>query len=219
MSRGGARKGAGRKKSDIVKKVRGFRLTEQEWAFMKKSLNEFRKGNKNNIENVIDVEDAGGRAGVVKHPRQGGSFNNELGAGLLAHLENLYKQQYGWLLEYREYLKDENYNKYSLEELNLHQEIVHAQILTLVPHLQKLRFSAEVKLACSPLDVAIINPIDISGARKVSDILIKPWKGLEKASVMEYDKVNGRLAYTFKNLRLLQLEVKELEKQLHQYDW
>lgn len=219
MSKGGARKGAGRKKSGIVKKVRGFRLTDQEWAFMKKSLSEFRKGNKNNIENVINVEDAGERAGIVKHHRQGGIFNNELGAGLLAHLENLYKQQYGWLLEYREYLKDENYNKYSLDEIKLHQQIVNLQILTLVPHLQKLSFSAEVKLACSHLDVSIINPIDISETRKDSDILIKPWKGVEKAPVMDYDKVNGSLAYTFENLRLLQLEVKGLEKQLHQYDW
>ena len=218
MSRGGARKGAGRKKSDIVKKVRGFRLTEQEWAFMKKSLNEFRKGNKNNIENVIDVEDAGGRAGVVKHPRQGGSFNNELGAGLLAHLENLYKQQYGWLLEYREYLKNENYNKYSLDEIKLHQQIVNLQILTLVPHLQKLSFCYEVKKACSSIDAVVIQFANDSDIKHPNDIFVKPWKWAEN-DVVDYDKVNQHLANTFENIKLLQWQIKELERHLHKYDW
>ena len=218
MSRGGARKGAGRKKSGIVKKVRGFRLTEQEWAFMKKSLNEFRKGNKNNIENVIDVEDAGERAGVVKHPRQGGSFNNELGAGLLAHLENLYKQQYGWLFEYREYLKDENYNKYSLDEIKLHQQIVNLQILTLVPHLQKLSFCYEVKKACSSIDAVVIQFVNDSDIKHPNDIFVKPWNWAEN-DVVDYDKVNQRLANTFENIKLLQWQIKELERHLHKYDW
>ena len=218
MSRGGARKGAGRKKSGIVKKVRGFRLTEQEWAFMKKSLNEFRKGNKNNIENVIDVEDAGERAGVVKHPRQGGSFNNELGAGLLAHLENLYKQQYGWLLEYREYLKNENYNKYSLDEIKLHQQIVNLQILTLVPHLQKLSFCYEVKKACSSIDAVVIQFANDSDIKHPNDIFVKPWKWAEN-DVVDYDKVNQHLANTFENIKLLQWQIKELERHLHKYDW
>ena len=218
MSRGGARKGAGRKKSGIAKKVRGFRLTEQEWAFMKKSLNEFRKGNKNNIENVIDVEDAGERAGVVKHPRQGGSFNNELGAGLLAHLENLYKQQYGWLLEYREYLKNENYNKYSLDEIKLHQQIVNLQILTLVPHLQKLSFCYEVKKACSSIDAVVIQFANDSDIKHPNDIFVKPWKWAEN-DVVDYDKVNQHLANTFENIKLLQWQIKELERHLHKYDW
>lgn len=218
MSRGGARKGAGRKKSGIAKKVRGFRLTEQEWAFMKKSLNEFRKGNKNNIENVIDVEDAGERAGVVKHPRQGGSFNNELGAGLLAHLENLYKQQYGWLFEYREYLKDENYNKYSLDEIKLHQQIVNLQILTLVPHLQKLSFCYEVKKACSSIDAVVIQFVNDSDIKHPNDIFVKPWNWAEN-DVVDYDKVNQRLANTFENIKLLQWQIKELERHLHKYDW
>ena len=44
MGRGGARKGAGRKKSEIEKKLCTFRLTEDERAFMKDALNKYRNG-------------------------------------------------------------------------------------------------------------------------------------------------------------------------------
>ena len=38
MSWGGARTGAGRKKAEIPKKIRGMRLTDDEWAFLKDAL-------------------------------------------------------------------------------------------------------------------------------------------------------------------------------------
>ena len=44
MGWGGARDGAGRKKQEIKKKMRGFRLTDDEWAFMKDALAKYRKG-------------------------------------------------------------------------------------------------------------------------------------------------------------------------------
>ncbi len=44
MGRGGARKGAGRKKSAIEKKMCTFCLTEDERAFMKEALNKYRNG-------------------------------------------------------------------------------------------------------------------------------------------------------------------------------
>ena len=50
MAWGGTRAGAGRKKAEIPKKIRGFRLTDDEWEFMKGALNKYRKGE--NVEAV-----------------------------------------------------------------------------------------------------------------------------------------------------------------------
>ena len=44
MSWGGAREGAGRKKAEIPKKIRGMRVTDDEWAFLKNALDMYRSG-------------------------------------------------------------------------------------------------------------------------------------------------------------------------------
>ena len=159
MGRGGARKGAGRKKSEIEKKMCTFRLTEDERAFMKEALNKYRNGS-------ADEAPAKQPSNDSLQVRQSNSTNEDQGASLLAHLEDLFKQQYKWLLEYRDYMKDENYDKYTLDEISLHQEMVHLQKLTLLPHLQKLNFSERVKSACSLFDVAFIHPVALSGIKK-----------------------------------------------------
>lgn len=209
MSRGGARKGAGRKKSGITKKIRAFRLTEQEWLYMKDSLYKFRQGNKSNNEMTSEIDRK-----IKTNMLTKDSINKQT-TGLLAHLEALYKQQYGWLLEYRNYLRNESYDKYTLEEIKLHREIINLQILTLVPHLQKINFCYEAKMACSSMKGTFIH-------REYSlenDIFVKKWGQIENAEILEYDNVNRTLADTFESLKLLQWEVKEIESQLHHYDW
>ena len=134
----------------------------------------------------------------------------------LIYVEDLFKQQYRWLLEYRDYMKDENYDKYTLDEISLHQEMVHLQKLTLLPHLQKLKFSERVKSACSLYDVASIHPVVLSGIKQKNELYVYPWKEQE---TLDYNEVNKSLDKTFEALSLLELEVKALEKKFHQYDW
>ena len=209
MSWGGARKGAGRKKSEIEKKMCTFRLTEDEWAFMKEALNKYRNSS-------ADETPAKQPSNDSLQVRQSNYNNEDQGASLLAHLEDLFKQQYRWLLEYRDYMKDENYDKYTLDEISLHQEMVHLQKLTLLPHLQKLKFSERVKSACSLFDATIIHPVIISDIKKKDELFVYPWK---KQETLDYDEVNKSLDKTFEALSLLELEVKALEKKSHQYDW
>ena len=209
MSRGGARKGAGRKKSAIEKKMCTFRLTEDERAFMKEALNKYRNGS-------ADAAPANQPGNDNFQVRQSNLPPEDQGASLLAHLEDLFKQQYRWLLEYRDYMKDENYDKYTLDEISLHQEMVHLQKLTLLPHLQKLQFSERVKSACSLFDATIIHPVIISDIKKKDELFVYPWK---KQETLDYDEVNKSLDKTFEALSLLELEVKALEKKSHQYDW
>ena len=201
MSRGGARKGAGRKKSAIEKKMCTFRLTEDERAFMKEALNKYRNGS-------ADAAPANQPGNDNLQVRQSNLPPEDQGASLLAHLEDLFKQQYRWLLEYRDYMKDENYDKYTLDEISLHQEMVHLQKLTLLPHLQKLKFSERVKSACSLYDVASIHPVVLSGIKKKDELYIYPWK---KQETLDYNEVNKSLDKTFEALSLLELEVKALE--------
>ncbi|WP_028130622.1 hypothetical protein [Selenomonas sp. AE3005] len=202
MGRGGARVGAGRKKAEVEKKIRGFRLTDNEWAFIKKVLDKYRNSN-------VTEPPAKQPSNDSLQVRQSNSTNEEQGASLLAHLEYLYRQQYRWLLEYRDYMKDENYDKYTLDEISLHQEMVHLQKLTLLPHLQKLKFSERVKSACSLFDVASIHPVALSCIKQKNELYVYPWKEQE---TLDYNEVNKSLDKTFEALSLLELEVKALEK-------
>ena len=104
MGRGGARDGAGRKKAVIPKKIRGMRLTDDEWAFVKEAVKKFREGDKDLVETAPVRELPQETVPTVVY--QGFS-----GAGLLAHLEELYQQEYSWLLEYAKYLKSGYYDK------------------------------------------------------------------------------------------------------------
>ena len=113
-------------------------------------------------------------------------------------------------------MKDENYDKYTLDEISLHQEMVHLQKLTLLPHLQKLKFSERVKSACSLFDATIIHPVIISDIKKKDELFVYPW---QKQETLDYDEVNKSLDKTFEALSLLELEVKAFEKTSHQYDW
>ena len=86
MSRGGARKGAGRKKSAIEKKMCTFRLTEDERAFMKEALNKYRNSS-------ADETPAKQPSNDSLQVRRSNYNNEDQGASLLAHLEDLFKQQ------------------------------------------------------------------------------------------------------------------------------
>ncbi len=85
MARGGARKGAGRKKSAIEKKMCTFRLTEDERAFMKEALNKYRNGS-------ADEEPAKQPSNDSLPVQQSNSTNEDQDASLLAHLEDLFKR-------------------------------------------------------------------------------------------------------------------------------
>ena len=82
MGRGGARKGAGRKKSEIEKKMCTFRLTEDERAFMKEALNKYRNSN-------ADETPAKQPSNDNLQVRQSNLPPEDQGASLLAHLDGL----------------------------------------------------------------------------------------------------------------------------------
>ena len=207
MGWGGTRAGAGRKKAEIPKKIRGFRLTDDEWEFMKGALNKYRKG-----ENVEAV--ASPTPSIPEQPREEFAivYQGYSGAGLLAHLEELFIQEYGWLLEYEKCLKSDNYDKYTPDEIQLQCELIRLQIVTLVPHLNRFTFDYDVMRECSlkgKAHISVARGLDVS-----KDIEIKAW---QEADGLDYQEENLRLARTYRDLRKQRDKVRELEK--HVNDW
>lgn len=205
MGRGGAREGAGRKKSIIQKKIRGIRLTDDEWAFVKEAVKRFRNGENDVVEAATADELPQEAASMVVY--QGFS-----GAGLLAHLEELYQQEYGWLLEYAKYLKSDYYYKYTPDEIRVQRELIRLQIVALAPHLQNVDFSYDVKRDCSPRSVACISVTKIHDVD--NDIKVKAWQepvGLD----LQEEKI--RLMRTYRELEEMREKIKDLER--HVNDW
>lgn len=205
MGRGGAREGAGRKKSIIQKKIRGIRLTDDEWAFVKEAVKRFRNGENDVVEAALADELPQEAASMVVY--QGFS-----GVGLLAHLEELYQQEYGWLLEYAKYLKSDYYDKYTLDEIRVQRELIRLQIVALAPHLQNVDFSYDVKRDCSPRCVACISVTKIHDVD--NDIKVKAWQepvGLD----LQEEKI--RLMRTYRELEEMREKIKDLER--HVNDW
>lgn len=205
MGRGGAREGAGRKKAVIPKKIRGMRLTDDEWAFVKEAVKKFREGDKDLVEVAPAHEMPQETAPTVIY--QGFS-----GAGLLAHLEELYQQEYGWLLEYAKYLKSDYYDKYTPDEIRLQRELIRLQIVALAPHLQNVNFSYDVKRDCSPRGVACISASKINDVDK--DIKVKAW---QEPDGLDLQEESLRLLKTYRELEEMREKVKELER--HVNDW
>ena len=208
MGRGGARKGAGRKKSAIEKKMCTFRLTEDERAFMKDALAKYRKGEQMQLK--------ASPAPIVAEPPQHEAptivYQGYSGAGLLAHLEELYSQEYGWLQEYKKYLKSDYYDKHTLDEINLQRELIRLQIVALLPHLNHFHFDYDVQLACSPKGKAYISASKIPDIAK--DIEIKAWK---EPDGLDYQEENLRLAKMYRELKTEREKVREMERK--QNDW
>ena len=208
MGRGGARKGAGRKKSAIEKKMCTFRLTEDERAFMKDALAKYRKGEQMQLK--------ASPAPIVAEPPQHEAptivYQGYSGAGLLAHLEELYSQEYGWLQEYKKYLKSDYYDKHTLDEINLQRELIRLQIVALLPHLNHFHFDYDVQLACSPKGKAYISASKIPDIAK--DIEIKAW---QEPDGLDYQEENLRLAKMYRELKTEREKVRELERK--QNDW
>lgn len=208
MGWGGARNGAGRKKNEVNKKMRGFRLTDDEWAFMKEVLAKYRKGEA--------MEPKAASASSASEPPQQEAntivYQGYSGAGLLAHLEELYNQEYGWLQEYKKYLKSDRYEKHTLEEINLQRELIRLQIVALLPHLNHFKFDYDVQMACSPKGKAHISASKIPDIDK--DIEIKAW---QEPDGLDYHEENLRLAQMYRELRNEREKVRELERK--QNDW
>ena len=208
MGWGGARNGAGRKKQEINKKMRGFRLTDDEWAFMKEALAKYRKGEAMEPKNAPAPS-------VSEPPQQEATtivYQGYSGAGLLAHLEELYSQEYDWLQEYKKYLKSDYYDKHTLEEIQLQRELIHLQIVALLPHLNHFHFDYDVQLACSPKGEAYISASKVPDIDK--DIEIKAW---QEPDGLDYHEENLRLAKMYRELKTEQEKVRELERK--QNDW
>lgn len=208
MSRGGARKGAGRKKSAIEKKMCTFRLTEDERAFMKDALAKYRKGEAMQSKPAP----APNVSELPRHEATTIVYQGYSGAGLLAHLEDLYSQEYGWLQEYKKYLKSDYYDKHTLDEINLQRELIRLQIVALLPHLNHFHFDYDVKLACSPKGKAYISASKIPDIDK--DIEIKAW---QEPDGLDYQEENLRLAKMYRELNTEREKVRELERK--QNDW
>ena len=205
MSWGGARTGAGRKKAEIPKKIRGMRLTDDEWAFLKDALKKYRSGEIEASE-IPSVQ-------VSSHQEAPSiSYQGISGASLLAHLEELYQQEYGWLLEYEKYLKSDYYEKYTPDEIKLQRELIRLQIEALLPHLQKVDFSYDVKLSCSPKGIAYITASNFQDIG--TDIKIKAW---QEPDNIDFQETNLQLLKTYRELMKERERVKELER--HVNDW
>ena len=205
MGRGGAREGAGRKKAVIPKKIRGMRLTDDEWSFVKEAVKKFRNGENDVVEGATADDLPQEAASMVV-------YEGFSGAGLLAHLEELYQQEYGWLLEYAKYLKSDYYDKYTPDEIRLQRELIRLQIVALAPHLQNVNFSYDVKRDCSPRGVACISATKLHDVDK--DIKVKAWQEPDGLDLQE-EKL--RIMRTFRELEDMRTKIKELER--HQYDW
>ena len=208
MGWGGAREGAGRPKVDIPKKYRGIRLTDDEWAFVKEAVKKYRNGE------TVEAE-APKASSTPKQTQQmvhAIVYQGYSGAGLLAHLEELYQQEYDWLQEYKKYLKSDHYDKHSLEEINLRRELIRLQIVALIPHLNHFNFDYNVKLACSQKGKAHISASQIPDIDK--DIEINAWM---EPDGLDYDEENLKLARIYRDLKKEWESVRELER--HQNDW
>lgn len=208
MGWGGARNGAGRKKKEVNKKMRGFRLTDEEWAFMKDTLAKYRKGE--TMEQKVFP--APNLSEYPKHESSAIVYQGYSGAGLLAHLEELYSQEYGWLQEYKKYLKSDYYDKHTLEEINLQRELIRLQIVALLPHLNHFKFDYAVQMACSPKGKAYISASKIPDIDK--DIEIKAW---QEPDGLDYHEENLKLARMHQALEDERKTVRELER--HANDW
>ena len=208
MGWGGAREGAGRPKAEIQKKYRGIRLTDDEWTFVKDALKKYRSGE------TVEAK-AAPAPSVPEKPRQEAPtivYQGYSGAGLLAHLEELYQQEYDWLLEYEKYLKSDYYDKHSLEEINLQRELIRLQIVALLPHLNRFHFDYDVQRACSPKGKACISASKIPDIDK--DIIIKVW---QEPDELDYHEENVKLAKIYRALQQELEKAKELER--HVNDW
>lgn len=98
-----------------------FRLTEDERAFMKEALAKYRKGEQMQLKaSLAPIE-----AESPQHKAPTIVYQGYSGAGLLAHLEELYSQEYGWLQEYKKCLKSDYYDKHTLDEINLQRDALH----------------------------------------------------------------------------------------------
>lgn len=134
------------------------------------------------------------------------------GVGLMAHLEEFYQQEYGWLLEYAKYLKNYYYDKYTPDEIRLQRELIRLQIVALAPHLQYVNFSYDVKGDCSPRGVASISASKIHDVDK--DIKVKAW---QEPDGLDLQEESLRLLKTYRELEEMRAKIKELER--HQNDW
>lgn len=209
MSWGGAREGAGRKKAEVPKKIRGMRVTDDEWVFLKDALDKYRSG-----------ETAAPVSAPIEAPSQVQSDTEDtykaLVKGLLAHLENLYYQDEQWLLEYKQYLQDESYDKHSEDEIEYQRELIHSQIVTLSTHLTKLPIRDDIKISLSVISVGIIHASNREFGKKIMDFYVKAWKEPED---LEYQSIYNKLLKTYEARCSLQQEIQILEKNLHRYDW
>lgn len=208
MGWGGTRVGAGRKKAEIPKKIRGFRLTDAEWEFMKEALSKYRNGE-------IEEATASPVATVPELPREESAtivYEGYSGAGLLAHLEELYQQEYDWLQEYKKYLKSDYYDKHSPEEIKLQRELISLQIVALIPHLNHFNFDYDVKRACSPKRKVCISASQIPDIEK--NIEITAWP---EPDGLDYHEENLRLARIYRDVQKERETVRELERK--QNDW
>ncbi len=187
---GGVREGAGRKKSSgAQKKMRGFRLTDAEWEYMKSALKKHRKGDDEVVRVSIDS-----KADKIKPTEFSG-----LGAGLLAHLEVLYKEDLKWLKEYESYLTKENYEKYPIEKIKLHRKLISIQVTALIPHLLELNFDYEVKRTLAP---------DYS--TNFAGVEIVSWKIPSK---INYDETNKKLISLLHERDKLSRKILKLKKE------
>ncbi len=179
MPRGGARAGAGRKKSSgDPKTMRGFRITDAEWEYLKSALEKHRDGSDVAAESHVP---------------------SKLESGILAHLEALYEEDLKWLTEYENYLTQDGYEKYAVEEIRLHRKIVRIQIVALIPHIKELGFSYDVKRALSS-DCSV----------SLANIEVFPWN---IPTSIDYQKSNRNLLNVFQKCDNLVRKIIKLERE------
>lgn len=209
MAWGGARAGAGRPKSEIPKKYRGIRLTDDEWAFVKEAVKKYRNGEKDVANDAVVTE-----IPVMSQQKSSSLiYQEESGASLLAHLESLYQQRYYWMKEYEAYLQDESYDKYKVEEIKIQGELLGLQIVTLIPHLNRLVFNDKVKMSWAHNDVAAA--ISTSKIPEIGkDIVIEAWN---EPRDLDYSKTNLRLRQIYDKLGALHEKVRRLKVKLDNY--
>ena len=119
---------------------------------------------------------------------------------------------YRWQLEYEKYLKDESYDRHTIEEIRLQRMILAIQKVALVPHLMKVDFASSLKSAYTMERVASISGETFPGVGK--DILVKPWKAPKE---IDFDKTHLSLIKISRELDLQCRKVMDLERKLNQW--
>ena len=196
---GGARPGAGRKAASIPKKQRNFRLTDEEYQFVKQALQRHRHD--------LDVPEPTPIYHVESKDQS--SYENPDHATILAHLEDLQNQYINWQNEYCKWIRDANYDKHDPAYIKLMMQTISLQILTLQPHLLNISYDYMASHDYNKRQVTSLYLSEFNAT--LPNVEVKAWK--TPAEGIDYQTTNLHIALNHKLIRKNLEKITKLEKE------